>query len=94
MAVRYRKEIQNSFSLDFWPSISRQAINSAKDIFVVQSSTMTGVQRTLNIPDASGHKNPRYLHAAIYNRLVLPRLLSRYFTVKRYPAGERVQKFT
>lgn len=39
-------------------------------------------------------QNPRYLHATIYNRLVLPRLLSRYFTVKRYPAGERVQKFT
>jgi len=37
----------------------------------------------LNIPDASGQKTPRYLCAAIYNRLLLPRLLSGYFTARR-----------
>jgi len=46
----------------------------------------------LNIPDASGQKSrAACLCAAIYNRLVLPRLLSGYFTAESHSvgAGER-----
>jgi len=42
----------------------------------------------LNIPDASGQKSrAACLCAAIYNRLVLPRLLSGYFTAESHSAG-------
>lgn len=39
-----RSPPSGSFTLDLRAPISRQAINSAKDAFVAQSSTMTGVE--------------------------------------------------
>lgn len=91
--LRYGKETRDhpgSLTVD----TTRQAINSARDTFVVQSSTMTGVQGALNIPDASGHKTRGICTRPFITGQSCRRLLSRYFTVKRCPAGKRVQKFT